>query len=106
MPDTEFHTEFAQFIAKHLHVVNGKFSNKLIVFGDFNIDFNKKTKDMHIMNNYGLEATFSNTCTFFANGCNTQIDWCFTNIPKKSRKTIVYESYFSDHKPIWCCLRD
>jgi len=104
---SEFYKEFKEFLSESIHYStnNNDYNPKLFVFGDFNIDFNVEKKYLNIfLNELGLHSTFENTST---HNSNNQIDWCFTNVNKttindKQRfESGVYESWFSDHKPIW-----
>ena len=77
---------------------------RVFIFGDFNIDFNKK--EQAILN--GLSTIFELRPLFIQTPTNdhgNQIDWAFTNVNNPDDGIIrfecqVYESWFSDHKPI------
>ena len=107
MKNSEFAYEFEEFISKHFRIINNnRIDKNLFILGDFNIDFNKKNKMMNYMKSeFGLFPIFSKTQT---HDSGSQIDWCFTNVITKDNvayETIIYESWFSDHKPIWLQIK-
>jgi exonuclease III len=79
---------------------------KIVVLGDFNIDFNNQDGiSQNILNEMdrtmGLKPLLSNQPSHDA---GRQIDWIFSNIRDKSRLSIdaiTYDTWFSDHKPLW-----
>jgi exonuclease III len=108
MKNSEFAYEFEEFISKHFRIINNnRIDKNLFILGDFNIDFNKKNKMMNYMKSeFGLFPIFSKTQT---HDSGSQIDWCFTNVITKDNlayETIIYESWFSDHKPIWLQIKN
>ena len=103
MKNSEFAYEFDDFISKHFRInEKNRIDKNLFILGDFNIDFNNKKKMMNYMaSEFELFPTFSNTKT---HDSGSQIDWCFTNVKLQNNSVYeskVYESWFSDHKPIW-----
>ena len=103
MKNSEFAYEFDDFISKHFRInEKNRIDKNLFILGDFNIDFNNKKKMMNYMaSEFGLFPTFSKTKT---HDSGSQIDWCFTNVKLQNNSVYeskVYESWFSDHKPIW-----
>ena len=77
-----------------------KFEDALFVLGDFNINVDdddhfyvKKMRDKLGLSFLHVQATTDR---------NTSIDWCLTNVNHSliNYDCQVYESFFSDHKPI------
>jgi len=107
MKNADFRHEFKQFIHKYFRLtLNKKIDSILFVLGDFNIDFNDKIKMLQFMfDEFGLEPTFKKTKT---HDSGSQIDWCFTNIQNNYQicyESYTYETWFSDHKPIWLQIK-
>jgi hypothetical protein len=79
--------------------------------GDFNIDFNDQDNETQMIINemnrtMGLRPLLLNEPTHDA---GRQLDWILSNVnvSEKSRyniNAITYESWFSDHKPLWCMI--
>jgi hypothetical protein len=80
----------------------------LIIVGDFNIDFNKAPKtlmDFETNLMVKVDKTIMDKPTRMTpDGTKSQIDWLFHNFEETTRLRItthVYESWLSDHKPIF-----
>jgi hypothetical protein len=98
-----FWKEFKEFLRKYLKQERGdkyKFEDALFVLGDFNINVDdddhfyvKKMRDKLGLSFLHVQATTDR---------NTSIDWCLTNVNHSliNYDCQVYESFFSDHKPI------
>ena len=96
-----FWQEFKTFLRSHLQA-----ESNLFVLGDFNIDLlddecrlAKKMRDeLGLIFVHRSPTTDRGTC----------IDWCMTNVIDGSigYECQVYESYFSDHKPIILTLKN
>lgn len=92
------------FLKQHIPFKNGRFNEPIFIFGDFNINLKQDEKSeklvKDIYNNYRLTSLIDQVTT----DKHTQIDWILTNTNKDNLKykAMVYESYFSDHKPL--CL--
>lgn len=73
------------------------YTDKTIFIGDFNVDNSKPNFLRDIMNIYGFQTIFSESTitTDYA----SQLDVIFTNFD--CMRFGVYESYFSDHKPVF-----
>ena len=103
----EFYNEFSIFLKENLNFNmhdNLCDNPHLFVLGDFNIDFNLKKNFLNkITFELGLYPIFKETPTTDLN--KNQIDWCFTNVSTEDFSfkfdSGAYESWFSDHKPIW-----
>lgn len=78
-------------------------TGKKILIGDFNIDLHQKS---NLLSNF--MGDFKMTSKLAPNASttkyNTQIDVIFANFDSIIAGT--YESYFSDHKPIYCMLQN
>lgn len=50
----------------------------------------------------GLQLLLPNNQTYSSTDRDTCIDWCMTNNDNQVQHSIsVYESWYSDHKPLW-----
>jgi len=83
--------------------LNRQFSYKfdkqeIILFGDFNTDFNKKeTKLGKAIDKMGFKPTISNTKTHLK---GNQLDWVFTNQASITTITTAFPTWFSDHSAL------
>ncbi|KAK7573658.1 hypothetical protein V9T40_004699 [Parthenolecanium corni] len=97
-------TSFLKIETHFLELIRTLFehSEKVILVGDYNVDYNKdkKSKLFKIMQNQKLE--YSLPAKEMSTNGNTCIDIAFSNY--KENTFGFYESYFSYHKPIICCL--
>jgi len=98
-----FWKEFKQFLRKNLKTEgNDKYqlTSHLFVLGDFNINVeeNNQFYVKKFREKLGLSFLHVNSTT----DRNTCIDWCLTNVNHVdiNYECVVYESFFSDHKPI------
>ena len=81
----------------------------IIILGDLNIDYNK-LKYKHLLNE--IYSKCDNQTPLILNTKTQrhgkQLDWCFSNHQSYKSLTAVeaikYESYFSDHNPLWVSL--
>ena len=104
-------TAFRKFREAHLRSL----SKPLLLFGDFNIDFNiKKNRerwDNYFGREFGLVPTIVNTCTRPRPSEMTdpkkqrQLDWVFSNNPAESQETRKYSTWFSDHLPLYTAIK-
>jgi hypothetical protein len=96
-----FWHEFKTFLRSHLHLdEHNRVASILFVLGDFNINLmdddarlvNKMREELGLVFLHNSPTTDRGTC----------IDWCLTNVVDGSigYNCQVYESYFSDHKPV------
>ena len=96
-----FWQEFTTFLRSQLQVdEQNRVESNLFVLGDFNIDLldddcrlaQKMRDELGLIFVHRSPTTDRGTC----------IDWCLTNVMDGSigYECQVYESYFSDHKPI------
>lgn len=101
-PKNRFTEDLISFIETHLYNGSKQRDRRIVIFGDFNKDLQKEKNQhnkgvicekLHVRN-ISLGATTDN---------KTHIDWCLTNLSKEYKQydCVKYESYFSDHKPIW-----
>ena len=113
MSKATFFQDFKLFLQNNLMFNNSqkRILQKIYILGDFNIDFNKDGKMLKLFeDSLGLQPTFLDSPT---HDKGSQLDWCFTNMPsliihdpREARYVAsgCYESWFSDHKPIWLQL--
>ena len=73
-------------------------SGPSVILGDFNID-HVKTNPYGILQNY--RQCITNPTTDY----NSLLDHIYTNMDQEQIRCGVFESYFSDHKPIWAELK-
>ena len=79
--------------------------NEIIVLGDFNknmFDENQSSFLKELMSSYNLKPLLSEN--EYTTDHKTQIDVIFSNVSYNICST--YETYFSDHKPIFICLEN
>jgi exonuclease III len=101
-PRRRFWEEFKTFLRTNLETDNNKkILSKMFIMGDFNIDYDEE--DSYIRRK--LETTLG--LKFLHNQKTTDrdtcIDWCLTNELNNDEINYdcqVYESYYSDHKPL------
>ena len=101
-----FKNAFMKFIQTYIHFMSG---THLMLFGDFNIDFNgdkcqELVDDLEL--NYGLIPTLTNTSTRFRSSKKIQLDYVFTNMPQKDQDTKLYTSWFTDHSPLYTAIHN
>lgn len=95
-----FENEFDNFMNININWV-GK---KLVVLGDFNIDFNREEGEIQrlrnkLESNYKLKPLLTKSNTRPKSG--RQIDWVFSTETSRSIwETSLYTTWFSDHLPI------
>jgi len=96
-----FWNEFKTFLRQHIEIdENKKIARNLFVIGDFNININEDNESFinKFQEKLGLQFIHQEVTT----DRNTSIDWCLTNVKESEIQfnCEVYESFFSDHKPI------
>ena len=88
------------------HYDNNRYPKGLIIIGDFNMDFNKKENNQAFIafkNTFQVEPLITNEAT---NDQGNQIDWIFaTNVGDLIYTAKTYESFQSDHKPLFLKLK-
>ena len=103
--------KFSQFIEALNHLQTTRLVNQqAIIFGDFNVDFSKNShehKDLlsNMVQSKGLITNYHQLITNCTTDYQTQIDHIYTNIPRLIYTSGILESYYSDHKPIFACIR-
>jgi exonuclease III len=105
----DFWAELKEFLRKNLrNTKNSHVIDKLFLVGDFNIDFVElktegKTFVDKCANKLGLKHVLIKRPTTDRDTC---IDNVLTNVEKRELNyaSMLYESYFSDHKPIWISI--
>ena len=105
-----FWDEFKTFITDNIPNIRDKAKAPIIfVFGDFNFNLLNRSSITdenvgRLMNKFHLKLTNITRCT---TDRETLIDWCLTNATSNLRlKSFVYESFFSDHKPLWLFIEN
>jgi exonuclease III len=106
-PRRQFWQEFKQFLRENLQLdENKKIKSNLFVLGDFNIDADDENTYYIDKLQQKLGLTFLHTEITTDRG--TCIDWCLTNTESNSiqYECTVYESFYSDHKPIILAIKN
>lgn len=111
---SEFHKQLCTFLADNLN--NGQLPltqnmcKNLILFGDFNIDYNIQTyysleRNLPLVQPCILDTSTYVKKTSLTDGSalltTSQLDWCFASNSNDNIDAIVYETWFSDHQPLW-----
>lgn len=99
----------SKIFQKKFEQIYEKMSQKnenIILLGDFNINIKSNCKKglKEYLEKFKMKSLLR-TATSTTNN-NTQIDIVFANVPHNRAEAGVYESYFSDHKPVYCILLD
>ena len=100
----DFWQTFKEFMRANIpDVENQDCQTNVFILGDFNIDAIKEAqvKDK-ILNKFNLKFINPNGHT---TDRKTTIDWCLTNTKTLQHVTYIYESYYSDHKPLWLSIK-
>jgi len=99
-----FYAELTKFLNQNIPDIGKDNAPPVYLFGDVNKDIHKKQDKLaQFKTHFGLVATIPKVPT---TNYNTTIDWFMTNQTDIHRMTPgVYESYFSDHKPLTLELR-
>ncbi|XP_055685438.1 uncharacterized protein LOC129791330 isoform X2 [Lutzomyia longipalpis] len=79
--------------------------SQIIVIGDFNFNVSSHKTDekfLNYLNQYGLQNNLDadQSTTKY----DSQIDIVFSNIPSNNFTAGIYDSYFSDHRPVYCTV--
>ncbi len=99
--------KFIKFIQALDYLQTTQLANKaVIIFGDFNVDLSNNYYEhnalvLNMVESKGYTQLINNYTTDY----RTQIDHIYTNIPQLIYTSGVLESYYSDHKPVYACLR-
>ena len=91
---------------KHLHsTLLNDLNIPVIILADFNVDLNENASDKNLLCKYLIkEKRYVQLINQVTTDYKTQIDHIYTNIPERVKSSGVFESYFSDHKPIFVSL--
>jgi len=103
-PKLIFWHEFSSFLRTHLEVdSNKKITSNLFVIGDFNLKLKQKREKL-MEEELGLYFLHDQITT----DRGTCIDWCMSNVNKElvDFDFEVYESFYSDHKPLILRLKE
>ena len=96
-----FEAKFDNFMEQHRDLI-GK---NLIVFGDFNIDFNLSDNEIQRLKRklelkFRIRPTLDRTPTRPKSG--NQLDWVFSSMSENlTSETSLYTTWFSDHSPLY-----
>ena len=103
-PKTSFQ-ELVDSIATSLKQINYAYDNfgmGVILMGDFNVDFNKHPNLLtQFQKKFKVSPLFLNQPT---NNYGNHIDWIFTSLATLNKIELIgttYESFISDHKPLF-----
>ena len=96
--------DFEELLSSALAAIKGKGIQKQVFLGDFNFDLLRSGKGLTAtLSKFGMSSKLEPEEITTKN--NTQIDVVFANF--QNIVAGVYDSYFSDHYPIFCmCLDD
>jgi exonuclease III len=105
-----FWQSFKDFLTTNIpNARNKNLAPPILIFGDFNFNLlqRKTISDENLnkfLSKFALKFTNLSKST---TDRETLIDWCLSNAEGKNKmKFFVYESYFSDHKPLWLYLEN
>ena len=100
----DFWCQFKKFMRESIpDIENQSCQTNVFILGDFNINSDKEVqlKDK-ILNKFNFQFVNPNG---FTTDRKTTIDWIITNTKTIEYKTYIYESFFSDHKPLWLSIK-
>ena len=89
----------------HLHMVvlHGR---PTIIPGDFNVDLLASSHEKNALLNEMIKVKgYAQLISQYTTDYRSQLDHIYTNIPLSVQTSGVLESYFSDHKPVFVCLK-
>jgi nucleoside-triphosphatase THEP1 len=99
-----FWHEFKKFIRQISDTAKKGVYPKLFIIGTFNIN-QSSTEELEIISKIKTKFCLINLINLPSTDLNTSLDWCLTNVINENEtlkyETMLYESYFSEHKPIW-----
>lgn len=95
--------DLEELISNALTTASSKNCKRHVLIGDFNVDLSQKgNRFKEFLSNFSMESKLAESES--TTNHNTQIDVIFANYQNIVAGT--YESYFSDHKPIYCMNHD
>ena len=78
----------------------------VVILGDFNVNLLEESSDKKKLQTYfQQERQFAQIISQCTTDYHSLLDHIYTNIPAQVEDSGTLESYFSDHKPIFVCLR-
>ena len=78
----------------------------VIILGDFNVDFMGSSSEKKALVQYLIDVKgYKQLINKFTTDYKSQIDHIYTNIPDQIHSCGTLESYYSDHKPIFVCIK-
>ena len=78
----------------------------VVILGDFNVNLLEESSDKKKLQKYfQQERQFAQIISQCTTDYHSLLDHIYTNIPTQVEHSGTLESYFSDHKPIFACLR-
>ena len=78
---------------------------KIIVFGDFNVNWFDKVSRQSLYNLMSNENALEQLISTSTTGNETLTDHVYTNMIEEEVQVGTLETYFSDHKAIWASLK-
>ena len=78
----------------------------VVFIGDFNVDLLETSSDNNKLTRYMIQQKgYTQLIKEHTTDYQSLIDHIYTNVPQLVITSGVLESYHSDHKPIFICLR-
>ncbi len=89
----------------HSTILKGH-NTPVVFIGDFNVDLLETSSDKNKLIRYMMQQKgYTQLIQEYTTDYQSLIDHIYTNIPQMVITSGVLESYYSDHKPIFICLR-
>ena len=89
----------------HLHMVVLR-GRPTIILGDFNVDLLASSHEKNALLTEMIKVKgYTQLISQYTIDYRSQLDHIYTNIPLSVQTSGVLESYFSDHKPVFVCLK-
>ncbi len=82
-----------------------KSSSQNIVIGDFNVNWMVESEQQSLYNLMVVENSYRQIITGFTTDNGKLIDHLYTDLIEEEIHAGILETYFSDHKAIWACLK-
>ncbi len=93
----------------HLHetYLNQQLADPIIILGDFNVNLSKESVEKRqLMANIIQDKRYTQLITQYTTDYRSQMDHIDTNVPYLVAYSGVLESYHSDHKPLFTCIKN
>ena len=89
--------ELKKFMRQTMSALEGSL---VVLLGDFNVDLLKRQSSPLL----GVLPGYRQCITTPTTDYQSLLDHIYTNVPQDHIQSGVFESYFTDHKPIWALL--